>query len=54
MALVIGNSNYLNIGKLQNTKNDATAIQRKCGAHILGEHWIKFKSLIYIDKSTFI
>ena len=28
MALVIGNSNYLNIGKLQNTKNDATDIQR--------------------------
>jgi len=42
MALVIGNSNYLNIGKLQNTKNDATDIQRNLSQ-------IGFKTKLVLD-----
>jgi hypothetical protein len=42
MALVIGNSNYLNIGKLQNTKNDATDIQRNLSQ-------IGFKTRLVLD-----
>ena len=42
MAVVIGNSNYLNIGKLQNTKNDATDIQRNLSQ-------IGFKTKLVLD-----
>jgi len=42
MALVIGNSNYLNIGKLQNTTNDARDIQRNLNQ-------IGFKTKLVID-----
>jgi len=42
MALVIGNSSYLNIGKLQNTKNDATDIQRNLSQ-------IGFKTKLVLD-----
>ena len=42
MALVIGNSNYLNIGKLQNTKNDAADIQRNLSQ-------IGFKTRLVLD-----
>ena len=42
MALVIGNSNYLNIGKLQNTTNDARDIQRNLNQ-------IGFKTNLVLD-----